>query len=379
MIILAGKDTFGIDTLNGYMLELLKYLNENIWGWSLYMVETARALGVIFALLIAAREAYKLMALQGNQLDILAIGKPLLFSLLLANWNLFAIEIFTPGEEIQKFFETKFQAQRGKVDNNIKLRREKTSELASIMLTKSAAADLEKGETDFKSWDDIEISEEEKKGLFGEIGDFLEKAGGFLWENTKALGGYAARMVANAVKSLQLQASAYFTSWILNFLMWVGEALWQMAIYFTFLIKALYKTVLVVFGPVYVICALVPAWGGALTDWISKAVKVSLYGAMAYLVMTYSMLVINFCLESDIKMLSLCIAQGHIDFFGGSGMWGTITQTFIAYITGFAALLKAPAMAELAFPGASGMGDAAGSFIQGTAGKGANTISRGAI
>jgi len=369
MIMLAeGSNSFGIDSLNTYMLELTKYMMDNIFSWSGVMLTTARALGIIFAMILVAREAYKVMSLQGNQLDILAIGKPLLFALLLSNWNLFASAIISPGANIENFFESKFQQARVKVDANIQLRREKSSELANTILTKSAAADLENEHNDINDWDEVEATDEEKKGLLGK-----------LWEEVKTIGGNALRAVGNQIKAYQLKISGSIMTWIMNFLMWLGEALWQMGVYFTFLIKALYMTVLVVFGPVYVICALVPAWGGALTDWISKAVKVSLYGAMAYLVMTYSLVIINFALESDIKMLSLYIEQGYIDFTGNTGMWGTVTQTFIAYITGFAALLKAPAMAELAFPGASGMGDAAGSFVQGTAGKGANTLTRGAI
>lgn len=378
------SSTFGIDTLNSYMIELMRYLQQSVWTWGGTLITTARALGVIFALILVAREGYKVMSLQGNQLDILAIGKPLLFALLLTNWNVFSMAVMAPGNSIEDFFRTKFEAMRTQVDVNLRTRREKANQLATILWTKTAAAELvsEEDSSQTKNSDtfEIPITEENKDN------SYIHKA----WEGIKdaASGVYDATIgslgnvinnvtesIGNKMKSLQFRAGTWVATLVMNFFIWLGETLWQVGVYFIFLLQALYKIVLVVFGPVYVICALVPAWGSAFTDWISKAVKVSLYGAMAYLVMAFSLVVIDFCLKSDIAMLDNLISQGGATVLQAMqfNIWGSFCQTVIAYLVGFIALLKAPAMADMAFPGASA-GEAANNFLQGTAGKAASRV-----
>ena len=152
-------------------------------------------------------------------------------------------------------------------------------------------------------------------------------------------------------------------------IVWIGETAFTVAIYIVFLIKALFITVLAMFGPIYMAASILPAWKDAWKQWVERIVTTSLYGAMAYLAMAFSLQLICYALEQDINALMAFAEDDGIGTFFqfSSGLIGTTCMHAVTYFVGCFAMLAVPEMATLAFPGHTSM--AASSFISGMGGK----------
>ena len=337
-------DGFGIGMFNEYIPKLIEALQEAGSEFNFTTMETAKALGAIFSLLLAAGQAYKVMVMQQGQLDVLAIGKPLLFALLLSNWNLFVNIVSTPGESLEGVFKEKFHQKVIATNATFELRRQTAQNLAKDIMNAKAAAD-------------------ESLKNFG-LMDIVTNAGDILAAAGTALAAGVSMTVFNV---------------LMGALSLIGELLWQLGIYSMLLVKALYKTVLIIFGPVYVICALVPAWGNALTDWICKMIKVSLIGAMVYLAVTFSMFIIDFCMKSDISLMQDMVVNKGFEFWRFIySLGGTLCQTFLAYLCGFFAVMMAPSLANMAFPGGT-ISENTQSFMSGMTGASASKLTGGMV
>ena len=346
MMLLDGD--VGVGVFNRFIPELIRAREDAGTEWSFSTMETAKALGAIFSLMLAAGQAYKVMVMQQGQLDILTIGKPLLFALLLSNWNVAVNVVSAPGRTVETVFRGKMEAKAEEVNAHFDQRR-------------AAAENLSK-----RMWEMVGASQQAEKSE-----NALEKT----WDVIKTVWN----AITTGFDSLMLLMSTYIVNVLIEFLVFIGELLWQIACYAMLLAKALMRTVLVIFGPVYVICALVPAWGSALTGWITKMVKVSLMGAMVYLAMTFSLFIVDFALTSDIEVINDFAASGSFSIITIWGSFcGTICQTFVAYLAGFFAIMQAPALAELAFPGEA-IGNAAHSFAKGMTTPAAGALSFGTI
>lgn len=343
--------TLGLDFINDHMIELANYLETFSRSNMKVLVGAASALGAIFALVVAAIQAYKMMTLNGK-FEILTIARPILFAFILSQWTGVVSIVCTPGNLIEDWFQAKFEAEKVRVIELREERKEAADKVAELRREKrAAAAEAEKAS---------EAGED--KSLFSQAIDFV--TGGFEEMGDVVTGWLAA-------------AEAYFANMIEGLIVWIGELFWQCHVYFIFLLKAIYTTVLVMFGPIYIACSILPVWKDTWTQWVGKMVSVSLYGAMAYLVMILSMQLMKYGIQVDTAVLTQ-IGEGE------SGIWnywssglGTAAQTAIGMFVGAWALRTVPEIASWAIPGNIIQG--ANSFLQGTSGKATGTVSKGTL
>jgi len=370
MLMTIMESTFGVDIINSFMVGVLDEMNSAAMRMGGTVMSYARALGIIFSLILAGTQGYRVLLLQQQQLDILALGKPLLFALLLANWNVFAEAVAKPGHIIESSWRKDFENRIGDIDR-LRWERDWLKEklAGAILWSGSAAQELVETPPADESKDvELDSGEGDSSWVPEGLSEAWDSMKGVLSDAFDATAGWVKRNIVDRYYAFKMGINNFFYSILLELLTWIGEFLWQIGMYSIFLIKAIYMTILVAFGPVYVICALVPSWGSAFTDWISKMVKTSLMGAMAYMTMCFALHIIRFALDSEINTLNKmwdAQALNIADSFSSS--LSTMTLTLVAYTVGFIAIQKVPEMVNLAFPGAH-VGTAATSFVAGATG-----------
>lgn len=338
MILLDG--TLGLDFINEHMIELANYLDEftknNMGGFK----TIAASLGAVFALIVAGIQAYKVMSLQQGRFDILAIARPVLFAFILANWGVVVNCVTFPGKQLENYFREKYEVEKTLVVEKREERKKAAKEVTEKLREKKAA-----------------VEAAERAASAGEDKNFMSQAVDWVTDGFDKMGDIITGWLATA--------QSYFANWIESLFMWIGELFWQCSVYFIFLLKAIYMAVLILFGPVYMMFSILPAWKDTWAQWVGRAISVSLYGAMAYLVMIFSMQLMKYGIMADTDILNE-IASG--DEGLGSYMassFGTSIQTLIGLICGTMAMKTVPEIATWAVP--SQPIQASGQFLAGTA------------
>lgn len=326
--------------INSYMIDLC---NKNLLGYGIKMSEklisTARYLGAIFAICVAAGQAYKVMA-NGDRFDVLGIMRPLIFAFVLSFWPAICTTLMMPGQYVESYMSNQYVAVAENMENLRRVRLDKARVVNEHVTAAKFNADKAKESSEGFSFD-----------LFG-LGDAIED--GIDW--VKNMG----------TKYLNL-AGIWIFSIIETVLQCIGEMVFAVCVYIVFLCKALYLTVLMMFGPIYMVCSILDVWKNSWSEWVGRMVSVSFYGAMAYLVMTFSCVLITMTIQADIDKLSEIAnnpAMGMASYM--SGHFGTTIMTFVGYLVGALAMGTVFELATFVFPGGALMG--ANSFIGGMKG-----------
>lgn len=343
--------TLGLDFINDHMIELANYLETFANSNMTVLISAASGLGAIFALIVAAIQAYKMMTLNGK-FEILTIARPILFAFILSQWTGVVSIVCAPGNLIENWFQQKFEQEKTRVVELREERQEAADNVAEARREKRAA-----------------VAEAERAAEGSEDKSFMSKIGDYISDGFEA--------ITDNITGWLAAKEAYFANLIESAIVWIGELFWQCHVYFIFLLKAIYTTVLVMFGPIYIVCSILPAWKDTWTQWVGKMVSVSLYGAMAYLVMILSMQLMKYGIQVDTATLT-AISEGE------SGIWnywssglGTTIQTIIGMVVGAWALRTVPEIASWAIP--STAIQSANHFIQGTSSKATGTVSKGTL
>ena len=326
----AAINQFMIDLCNRDLINYGKKMSNNLIG-------TARALGAIFAICVAAGRAYKVMA-EGDRFNILSVMRPLIFAFILSFWPAVCNTLLMPGQYVENYMRGQYIEVAKEMDRLREQRKEKAYKVNEYILSKWQAG---------KDLDDNKDA------------DFVEKAIEFFKDGLSTIGNY----FTYAVTALEI--------WILNIvehiIQGIGEMVFAVCVYIVFLLKALYLTVLMMFGPIYMVCSILDVWKDSWSQWVGRMVSVSMYGAMAYLVMTFACTLISLTIEADIIKLSEIMKKPELGMMGymKSG-FGTTIMTFVGYLVGAIAMGTVHELASFTFPGGPMMG--ASSFIGGMKG-----------
>lgn len=312
----------GWSIISDHIIDLNNYLGkkgvvsaDTLMGW-------AKALGAIFALIVAANKAYKMMALDGH-FEVLEILRPILFAFLIANTGVIVKTVTAPGAVLEESFRTNYDLSCTRVSELRQQRWDKAWNLSAFFSEKKQAAEETK--------ETAKSDEGFFKQMLSGIGDTLKR----VWNSFCAA------------------ETAMFTAGVEKVAIFIGEFVFQIAVYTIFLVKNLFLTVLTLFGPIQLACSILPIWKDAWASWISRLVSVSLYGAMAYLVMTFTMYMLQFCYDTDV--LKLTALQN-----SGTGLWdyitsalGTTCSCIVGYFCGAIAMGTVPEISSWVLPGGS--------------------------
>jgi len=341
------------DSLTIYksMTETDAVLRSQIWDmsgdagwWSL--IDTASAIALILSLFMVARIAYRMMVLQG-QLDVLELFRPIFVSIVLANWYFFIYPLVDLASSPESMFRYGYERNAYVADSLRKLRNLKQDSLGMMCLEMKGSAEV-LAQLEREIRDEMNDDEDKITGnIEGETTkEILSAEAGDIYNDYDASG----ELAKNYMERLGV------SRFIERVTLWIGEAFWELAVYFIFIVKDVMLHVLVWFGPVIVACTLLPRWKDEWLSYIGKVVNVCLYGMAAYLVMTVTMRIIVFGLSKEIQMLDIAMQDqeglyNYVLHTTGGGI--PLTVTIIAQFAGAAALLGVPAMMSLFFPAAT--------------------------
>ena len=317
-------------TINSYMIDLINnHLLEYGSKLSNQLIGTACALGAIFAICVAAAQAYKVMV-RGEEFNVLSVMRPLIFAFVLSIWPSVCSTLMMPGRYVEKFMRSQYVYAAIEMDNRHEYRKDLALDVQYIINEKNEAA------TDAK---------ENSEGILSQIQNL----------GTQIKDWFTDLATVGMIKLM------HTAEWIL---MGIGEIVFMVNVYIVFLIKVLYLTVLMMFGPIYMVCSILDVWKDSWSQWVGRMVSVSFYGAMAYLVMTFSCELITFTINTDIIKLNEIIRNPDM----GLGEYlkagfGTTIMVVVGYLTGAIAMGTVNELASFVFPGSHLMG--ASSFIGG--------------
>lgn len=343
-----------VTELNKFLEEYIFNLKDGEWQT---MLDVAAALGGVFAVIVAARVAFRSVA-GGGGLDVLALMRPVAIAFLLANWYPFSYTLYHITQPIEDHLHALYQAESANV-TNLRVRRKKAAYKVDCILMGLAAdvktADVIKANTEAE--DTAENNEENKTG---ELGTVLAERFDDVW--------YPDTMATEAQGHLVQDTYNFFT--VENIITWLTEVVWEVMAMAIFLIRNIYLAVLVIFGPLWMAASVLPAWKDAWAKWIGSVITVSLWGGVAYLVMTFSLYIMDFGVSSDVTMLEKA-AEGQDVFWSAitydHSNLGTLLLTAISSLAGVLALTTVPELASMCWPSDVAVRGAT-TFLQGAAG-----------
>ena len=325
-------------------------LDGGLWGT---LQDAGLALGAVFSLVIVARIAYRAM-IQEEGIDILALLRPVLVAFVLANWYWVTTCLHSLTEPIEDSMKYMYEYQANELGRLRDKRSAASLDIIGRPRTEAAKAEVmnrteESVEAQNTADTDIDDGDDDVSNTLS------EKFGDMYYPDGMELAA-SGLIITNSYDS-------QFWEWLI---MWIGEITWEVSCYFIFLIKNIYLAVLVFFGPVTIACCILPVWKDEWATWIGRMISVSLYGAMAYLIMTIAMKLIEFGLVTDISTLEQAgreetVLYSFIKY--KSDLLGTLSLYLIALFTGSAALYMVPSVATWAIP--SSVARSVNSFIGG--------------
>ena len=338
-----------IESLNTWLAEWIWDLGEGKWD---LLYDMTLAFACIFSLIMVAGMAYRMMA-NGERLDILKLGRPILFGLLIANWWSVTYSMYGLSTSLDNVFVPFVQTQADELE---RLREEREQALVGLRDEVRTAGNQREVQEEFvdhlEAEPDADQGGDGAKELYAEIDDgrilhMQDSANyrdGIHWDNVLII------------------------EWIEELVCWVAEILWGAMLFFIFLGRNIGFGVLVIFGPIAFACSILPVWENEWSRWISRMVHLAFYGPVAYLAVAFSLVVMTYGLQADIEALDA----------GTDGLWNTAVyyqhngpgawQYVIGVLLGCTLLGMVPKIAKWIVPMGGAFFGGVSSFVKGATG-----------
>lgn len=136
---------------------------------------------------------------------------------------------------------------------------------------------------------------------------------------------------------------------------WIGNFIWAVAVYATFMTQQLCLAFLFIFGPIHFGLSIFDTWKDAWASWLMRFISFHFYGWVAYIIMTASTSLIEFGIQADIQLLE---KPGFPEAFSFNALY-----TLFGYIVGAMAMKMVPEIVSWIVP--TNTSQAAGAFQQG--------------
>jgi len=264
------------------------------------MLGVASALAAVFSLFLVAKIAFKSMVLE-DRLDVMKLWKPFAIMLVLANWYAITWSIYSITVPFEDFFRGAFESQNTAIISLQNQRMAAAKKVNNRLLEQAALAragdevEVEALSRDEYNDDDdrqVEQTEEDNDILISNYGELYYDMRG---EQTDANGNPLPKFDATEeVLSVKIQ------NLVERFILWTAEAFWCCMVMILFLVRAFFMAVLVTFGPIYMAASILPAWEDAWKQWLERYIWVNLLGAMAFLALTFALIIVQFGVKMDV-------------------------------------------------------------------------------
>lgn len=342
-----------------YIADLNDYLEDFIFAtdgeWQT-MLDVSYMIGKLFMLLVIAGIAYKTMADEGG-LDVMRLWRPIAISFALAYWWPLSYTLSHITQGVEDYLHQSYLAENQRVDVLRRQRRVAQKKLSMALMDQFAEQKTKQiMERDVERETTAEDNRENKTGeLSGVLAEHFDD----VWYPDS---------VTTEAESLNIEQAGFLEE-TEGFAIWLVETAWEVMAMLIFFVRNLYLAVLVFFGPLWMVASMLPAWKDAWAQWAGSVITVSLWGGIAYLVMTFSLYLMDFGASTDVNGLQTAVSDDHV-FYGmiqhlcNGG--GTIMLTVIAALVGTLALAHVPELASMCWPSEVAV-KGASAFVAGSA------------
>ena len=290
--------TMGMPTLDPVMSSVLDYIHQHalfIGSWGAF----AKALGLILAMCVTSYECWMMM-LGRRGIDVMKLLRIAGIALCIVWANNIADAVAAPGEQMGRVMKAQATISHKRIDALEK----HEAKLQSQYLDKLRAHN---DSLDRKRRAEAKLSEDSH-----------------WWEEV----AYAVKNMDNAVAEWAKEAAVIAetkTAETINMLLrYIGEIIYQV-IYFGMLLgQAFMMNVLKIFCPVAFALSIVPPWGSAWSQWISKYAALSLWAPLIYMCSIYADMILKYTILQDTTAYTTLLGSASYTWgeIGGLGMQG---------------------------------------------------------
>ena len=169
--------------------------------------------------------------------------------------------------------------------------------------------------------------------------------------------------ISNWLKRAAVAAETKISEWINDVIRFIGELIFQMSYYGMLVAQRIFLTILAVFAPISFALSIVPPWGNAWSQWISKYLSLTLWGFVIYMCLYYVDFILMYNLEEDITAYDKLMggdvnSWGQIGALGMQGI-GSNCMYAMGMLVGAYVIRFVPEVASWLIPG--GVSSSAGS------------------
>lgn len=295
-------------------------------------VSDAQALAAIFAMCYFAIESYKLMV-GDKKLEFMPLLRPFAIFMVLVMWIPFVNIISYPPKVITNHSKAMFG---DRIDEVELLSRQRYALVDSVAM-KLATSSLE-----------VERAEDESKDSkwyeFGINLDFVKD---------KIAGLYL--LITAKIKYLMFQLVEF-----------IVVTFWQVCVYFIFFLQIIFMSILIILGPLSFAISILPAFKDAYVAWIARFISVSLYVAIAYIILAVTMMIMSYSLEKEITILQQAMANEDAFIMYAAMSSGGVNIFMVTCLIGAFSMLSIPFVSTWIVQ-TSGVGHAVGAAVGGAA------------
>ena len=106
--------------------------------------------------------------------------------------------------------------------------------------------------------------------------------------------------IGDKIAGLYVYVVAKVKMIMFNIIEFIVVTFWQVCTYFVFFLQIIFTGILVILGPLAFAFSVLPAFRDAYIQWIARFVSVSLYSCIAYIVLSISLVVMQYGIEREI-------------------------------------------------------------------------------
>ena len=258
------------EIIDEHMLELFQGLFAAITDHlSIYLYD-AQALTAIFMLLYFGIKAYGMMVAD-ESLQIMPLLRPFGLAMVIIFWSQFIDLVNHPMEYISTKSQGMFRDRISQVDAASQERMLLIDEVARRLIETSAEVEQVKDGSHDEDW--YETLGIDFDALFDQMkGYFI--------------------IIISKIK--------FFFMQVIEFLV---ITIFQVCSYFIFFIQIIFGAILVLLGPFAFAFSVLNGFKDAYIHWIGRYIAVSLYSTIGYIVMSLSMVVVQYGIERETELL----------------------------------------------------------------------------
>ena len=253
------------------MMALFDGLFLSIQDYLSVFIADAQALMAIFMVLFFSIKAMRIIT-QDEKWDVLALMGPFALALTVIYWGQFIdlMNVLT-NEVINETSQSLFDDRITQIDAVMLERHRLLQQVAEELITRSAEIEEIQGmQQENKS---VEIMGVDIGGLF------------------------------DGLKGYYILIMSKLKYWLINIVEYIMVGIFQACAYVPFFFQVVFAGFLVVFGPFSFAFSVLPAYRHAYAHWIARYFSAAILGGIGYIVLSLSLVVLQYGLEREIEVL----------------------------------------------------------------------------